>query len=228
MLVKRIDAYAQQFEANLQERSTLPSSFVWESVQHFQQHWDSDAPDLAATYDHCLQNSHTRRLWKGENYRPKEMMLRFFQMDTEFCRRMFKDLLDEGQDIENRVSRFKFGCEELLADYKAQHQSSIDNRHFHEDNRMISLYLFFHNPQEYALFDYPPFEKTLRLLGNTGIPTPFEIGRYFKLLRLLRKFLLRQERLGAIYLSKVPDMVHFQAPPLLMAHDFCQFCNVRF
>ncbi len=227
MLVKRIHTLAAAYKDRLQSRRPLPDDFIWQSVHHFQAHWDGAAPDLAKMYENSLQNSVSRRLWKGTNFAPKEMMLRFMLMEPDFCRRMFADLFDEEQNIENRISRFKFGCDTLLADYKQQQRASIENRHFHEDNRMLSLYLCFRYPLQYAPFDHPAFERCMQQLGNTDIPGPYEIGRYFKLLRILQKFLLKNEKLKSLYLRRAGQDKQFGEAPLMMALDFCRFCQQK-
>ena len=49
-------------------------------------------------------------------------MLRFLEHDRESVRVMFKDLFNENKDIIMRMDRFRFHCDELLADLQQKHK----------------------------------------------------------------------------------------------------------
>src|SRR5690606_6359721 len=105
-------------------------------------------------YDQSLQNSQSRRLWVGENFFPKEMMLKFTGLQKEYVRLAFRDLFNESKDISGRMDRFIFYCDELLGEYKSVNPKSIENRHFHDENyHMISLYLAFEFTENYTFYD---------------------------------------------------------------------------
>ena len=81
------------------------------------------------------------------NFFPKEMMLKFIEMAPDFVRNMFRDLFNENKEVENRISRFQFCCDSLLSEYKSKFPLTIENRHFHLENHMISMYLCFRFPE---------------------------------------------------------------------------------
>ena len=200
-----------------------PFVHEWESVQIFQNHWETDTSDPAAMFDKCLDNSETRRLWQTEQWQPKRMMLEFWRFEPATVRLMFDDLFNETRDIEARIGRFLFGCDSLLRDYKRAHVASIENNHYHDDYRMIALYLAFRYPEAYALYDFPLFQKALARFGARDLPKENDVVRYFKVLRTLMTFL---EKDGGV----VPAMQrhlhlrrHFQGKTLLLAADFCRF-----
>jgi len=153
MQVKKVQEYFQRYKAFLKSKRASQHLYIWESQKIFQENWDLEAIDLAQMYDQSLQNSHTRRLWKKERHAPKEMMLKFANMQPDFVRQMFRDLFYEGISAEGRCARFIFYCDQLLEEYKKQNPHSIDNNHYHEDDYwMISLYLSFRFPDQYCLY----------------------------------------------------------------------------
>jgi hypothetical protein len=193
MNLQKLNEYIVQFSTHCQKHRKDPIQPHWESLGIFQENWDVDAPDFAAMYDRSLQNSQTKRLWKREAWEPKEMMLRFAQMQPEFVRRMFKDLYDESKDISGRVSRFKFGLDAMLEEYKERNPRRIDNNHYHDDTEVICLYLAFRYPEKYCLFDYDAFRKTTELLLVKDPPSPFETDRFFKITKIWAGFLAKDK-----------------------------------
>ena len=224
MEVKKLTYYIDQFKHFLKRDRDFQEIYKWESLFHFQKHWDIDAPDFGKMYDNSLQNNHSRRLWKREVWTPKEMMLKFCETQPDFVRRMFADLFDEAKSGETRISRFKFGCDELLKDYKTDHKTSIENNHYHDDFQMIMLYLTFHFPQKYTLYDYPSFSKTVGLLGITDIPGPFDIERFIKLTKILNTFLQKDDELLELQCKRLEINKLNKEVGSLLTHDFYRVC----
>lgn len=218
-LQSAIAAYKQQ----LAKQRFYDQQYKWEILKHFQDNWDIEAPDLAEMYDRCLQSNHTRRWWKGENFQPKEMMIRFLQASPDFGRRMFRDLFNEEKDIEGRVSRFQFACDVMLEEYKKDHPLTIDNNHFHSDNHMISLYLGLRYPMQHTVIFYSDFYRFLTKIGMRNAPGPFDFERFFKICKTLHTFLLKDEELQALHLSKLKVGTDFIGPSLWMAQDLYAF-----
>lgn len=225
MQLKKIEQYIQHYKNFLKKSREYPEAYKWESLQIFQKNWDIDAPDFGQMYNKSLENSFSRRLWKGDNFDPKTRMLQFIALQPDFVRRMFRDLMDESKEHGTRSSRFLFGCEELLKDYKTLHRSSIENNHYHENNHMISLYLGFLFPQKYALFFYPEFKNFMIKLGSTKVPATFEVDRFYKILRTLNNFLLKDEELLKVHQRKLNPSKHYMESTLLLAQDFYETCG---
>jgi hypothetical protein len=171
-------------------------------------------------YDRSLQNSQTRRLWKRENYEPKEVMLKFVELNREFVRQVFLDLFNEQKEIDGRVDRFIFHCDELLREYKEAHPRSIENSHYHDDNyQMVSLYLAFRYPEQYAPYDFEVFTRFMALLGSRDVPKVNDIGRFFKVMRTVYGFLKKDEALMELHRQRLLPP-HYQGDTLLLAEDF--------
>ncbi len=225
MNVQQLNKYLAHYKGWLKKQKPNSAGYYWESFAHFQQQWDVDAPDFAGMYDSSLQNSQSKRLWKREAWEPKEMMLRFAQMQPEFVRRMFKDLFDEEKDIKGRISRFKFGMDAMLAEYKERHPRRIDNNHYHDDSEMIHLYLAFHFPEKYSLFHYPSFRKLTELLMVKNPPSPFETDRFFKITKIWRTFLGKDEELLEWHRRTLPTEVPTEEITGLVVFDFYRKCG---
>ncbi|MEY3367048.1 MAG: hypothetical protein RI973_203 [Bacteroidota bacterium] len=193
----------------------------WEVPLHFQENWDEEAADFKGMYERCLQNATSRRLWKRENYEPRDMMLKFSALNSEFVRYAFKDLFNESREVEGRADRFVFHCDELLREYKETHPRSVDNSHYHDDDyQMVSLYLSWRYPAQYAPYDFDSFRKLMQLLGARDVPRVNDIDRYFKVMRTLYKFLQKDEKALKIHRQRLKPSLHFTGETLLAAEDF--------
>ncbi|MEL6867914.1 MAG: hypothetical protein AAFP19_26045, partial [Bacteroidota bacterium] len=124
-------------------------------------------------------------------------------------------------------SHVKFCCDELLAEYKKAHKNSIENRHFHEDHQMISLYLGYRYPEQYALFNYPAFRIAMEVFGSKDMPGPYDLERYFKVLRILHKFILKEEELIDLHLKLRDPKLDYRGQSLLLVADFVEFVAGR-
>lgn len=225
MNLQKIQQYISDYKKHLHSTRDFEEGYKWESLQIFQNNWDIEATDFGKMYDASFQNSETRRLWKGDNFFPKEMMLKFIEMTPDFVRNMFRDLFDENKDLENRISRFQFCCDSLLSEYKSKFPLTIENRHFHLENHMISMYLCFRFPEQYSLFEYPAFKQAMINIGVTNVPTPFDIARFFKVARTLSTFLQKDQELINLQKKKLRPQVHFMENTLLLVNDFYIFVS---
>ncbi|MCC6463211.1 MAG: hypothetical protein IT260_22270 [Saprospiraceae bacterium] len=222
MVLSKIQDAIGAYKRWLTQVRQHPFVYKWESLQNFQTHWAPKAPDPAAMYDRALQNSETRRLWQTENWYPKRMMLELWRFDPRTVAAMFDDLFQETRDIEARVGRFLFGCDDLLRDYKRAHPLTVENNHYHGDYRMIALYLAFRYPDQYAPYDFEVFQQALTRLQARDLPQQNDVGRYFKVMRTLLNFLDKDPEVAAAMQRHLHPRRHFQGKTLLLAEDFCR------
>ncbi len=226
MQLKKIQQYLFDYKAFLQTPAASTRLYAWETLRIFQNHWDIEARDFSDMYDRSLDNSQTRRLWKRENYEPKRMMLAFIKMEQEAVRHAFQDLFNEAKDIEGRVDRFVFYCDELLRLYKEQFPLTIENNHYHADQyQMISLYLAFRYPTQYTLYDHETFKVLLQNLSSPDIPKAADFGRFCKVMRTLYHLLLKDAELVALHQNRLDTKRHYSDENLLIVWDFYQFCT---
>jgi len=225
MEVKKLQAKIQEYKSFLKRDRNFKEVYKWEALSHFQEHWDIDAADFGKMYDHSLRSTTTQRLWKRETWRPKELMSLMIALEPDFARRIFRNLFDENQNIETRISMFKFGCEEMLQEFKRQNKTTIENNHYHDDQEMVLLYLTFRFPEAYTFFEYPPFIETLKQMGIQDLPDPYNLERFFKLTKILHTFLKRDEELLEIQRKRLSANRFYKEDSKLIVHDFYTFCG---
>ena len=136
---------------------------------------------------------------------------------------MFRELFNEDRQIGARVDRFVFYCDELLREYKQVNRTSILNNHYHNDNYgMISHYLAFQFPAEYAPYDFVLFQKMMEKIGSRDIPKTNDFARYSKIMRTLMNFLQKEEDLLALHENRLTE-AHYQGKSQLLVEDFVRF-----
>lgn len=221
MLVQQIQQGIQAYTKWLQGLPEHPRAAWWSAQQHFQQHWDDDAADVAVVYDRSLHSNTTRRLWQVDNWQPKRVLHLLAQADGPTVRTLFQHLFNETLPLDVRVSRFLFGCDLLLAEYKTAHPLSIENNHYHDDHRMIALYLAFRYPDQYgAPYDLSVLQAALRQLGAREVPVAHDLPRHAKAVRTLHTFLEKDKNAFAQLTRTVP---HFSQKSLLASADLLWF-----
>lgn len=225
MNLKKLQSAIEDYQRFLEKNPSHDPYWKWESQRIFQDNWNIEAPSFSEMFERSLQNSKTRRLWKRENYAPKEMMLKFINMNEEYSRFIFQDLFNEEKEIEGRADRFIFYCDELLREYKSVKRHSIE-RHYHDENyEMISLYLAFRFPSNYTLYNFEKFKKFMSAIGSLDVPKVNDIGRFFKVMRTIFKFLEKNETVIKIHAGRLDERRHFMGGTLLVAEDFMGFLD---
>ncbi len=198
--------------------------FVWETQQIWQSNFDLGALDLADNFDRSLENSVSRRLWHSEQFFPKKMMLEFLRRDPETLKAMFKDLFDETKLVENRLSRFAFGLDLMLAEWRDDGPARREMSHFHDDHRLASLYLSLQFPAEYAPYEFEILKKTLTKLGAANPPDQVhDPARWFKVARTLGQMLAKKPEIEASVKKWLHPRRHFQGQTILTVDDFARF-----
>jgi hypothetical protein len=220
MVLQKIKEGVALHKRFLQSERRFENAHWWESLAVFQTNWDISARDIAAMYDASLQNSESHRLWFAESHEPKRMMLRLMAMQPHFAEDMFRDLFNENRSVEGRADRFMFHCDELLAAFREANPASVENSHYH-GLEMVSLYLAFHYPEHYALFDFDAFTHTLRYLEAKDVPQVPDFARFVKSSKILFKFLSEDAELQKLHLARLDPKRHYMPPSMLIVSEFC-------
>jgi hypothetical protein len=195
--------------------------YKYAMLDHFRTHWSFDTEDFAGMYSACLENTVTRRWWKRETYRPKEVMLEFIRTQEPYVRQSFRELFNEHKQVENRIDSFRFYCDELLSMYKKSHPRSIENNHYH-DGAMISLYLAAMYPEKYPLYPgHEIFNEALRALHAKPSETE-DLPRYFKVSNTLYSFLQKDPSIQEMITSG-----HRPTGNKMLVHEFIYFLAGR-
>ena len=213
------DQYLEQFPAILMSREELPNLHMWDAQQHFAQIWDIERLDFDVMYAESLHSDISNRLWTGVDYHPKESMITFLRYEKEFIRSMFRDLFNEGKDLQMRISRFIFHCDELGKQMKRKEPKFL---HLYHDEQMVMTYLALHDPQRYTYLDIPSFRSAMEAMKARNIPEYITIESYTKLMRIIQKFISTDPSLANGYRTLFPDPKLYVGGSMLMALDFVQ------
>ena len=223
MNLQKLNEAVSQYKNFLQANPNYNPYWKWESQRVFKENWDIDSRNFYDMFDACLQNSQTRRLWNREHYAPKDMMLKFIRTSEEYVRFAFQDLFNENKEIEGRVDRFVFYCDELLREYREKYPTKKENTHYHNDNyEIISHYLAFRFPDIYTPYHFETFKNLMLLLGSRDVPKVNDTARYFKVMRTIFNFIKKEEGLLAVHQQRLDEEIHFMGETLLIVDDFCK------
>ncbi len=223
MNLQKLQGAIEFFKDFLKSDRRFDHIYMYESQKTWKNEWNIENIDLKSTYDLSIRNSETRRMWVGDNYRPKDMMLRFMSIQKELIRDMFRDLFDETKDVVGRSDRFIFHSDILLEEFKNINRSSIENRHFHDDNyQIISMYLAFEFPEAYAFYQFKDFREFLVRIGSLDIPEINDLNRFFKVMRTVYKFMEKDEELISLHKSRLNPGKHFTGKSLLLSTEMCR------
>jgi hypothetical protein len=224
MQLSKIAGLLEAFSAYLATSDAQDWLFLWETQARFQQRWHPDSPDFGDMYRQALDNSVTRRLWNAEHYFPKKMMEEFIRIDADFVRNMFQDLLSESKQIEGRLGRFVYHCDQLLEVYIDQYKKAPYSSHYHDDQYfMVSLYLSMRYPEIYAPYPHDTFVALLKTVGSTDIPKVQDPIRYFKVAKTLYQMMKKDERLMALHKDRLNPAIHYQGESLMLIYECCQW-----
>lgn len=213
------DQYIEKFPAILMGREELPNLHMWDAQQHFAKKWDIERLDFDVMFGESLHSEISNRLWTGVDYHPKESMVVFLKYEKEFIRSMFRDLFNESKDLQMRISRFIFHCDELVKQIKKNEPKLL---HHYQDEQMVLNYLMLNDPQRYTYLDLNAFRSAMIAMQARNIPEYITIESYTKLMRIIQKFIEQDPSLINGYQTLFPDSKLYIADSMLIALDFIQ------
>lgn len=168
MKVQLIQKYLKDYRLYLQGLDTFDQGYLWQVMDKFNNNWDIEVLDFRQMFDLSFQSDQSLRLWKRENYFPKEMMLKLIDVEKETMRSIFKDLLNEDKDLNLRVNRFIHHIDQMLQIIQRNDRKA--STHFHSDLKFVFVYLAFCFPEKYTLYDGFNFTQFLIKVEARNIP----------------------------------------------------------
>lgn len=192
---------------------------LWETQKCWQTHFDLQAKDLRTAYDQALDSKTNRRHYSRQAYNPKRAMLELLEWEPAFVRTSFEDLFNEERDLEGRIQRFGFYCNELFNQFRdAKPKSRLPSHYHNDDYNMVSLYLACQYPAKYAPYSTELLQQVLTQLGAKEIPLAADFPRYTKLLTTLRRFLEEDEKVMEQYATFLRPQDYAEESALLVWH----------
>ncbi len=223
MNLKKLQDKISQYKTYLESENCHRELYKWESIKYFQEHWNTEADDLHAMYNASLNNLTSRRQWKGRDFFPKEMMLKFIKAEPEYVRLAFRDLFNESKGVDGRVDRFLFYCEELLKIYKEKFPHAKENDHYHT-HKVVMMYLTNRYPENHTLYRFKDFRRFLESVDAKNISSSHDLERYAKVTKTIGTFLNKDEEIISLSNARLEDN-HYQGENRLMIHEFLIVTN---
>jgi len=191
--------------------------YKWQALKNFQDNWNIEAEDFLNMFDRSFNSKRSNNLWANSYWFPKTVMLQFIDYNKEDVRQMFRDLFNEDEMIDKRIERFIFYCDKILEEVSAN-DKSVKN-HFHDGQRMVSLFLAFRFPAKYAIYKYAEFKTFLETVRATNIPGTGEYERFFKVVRTVFNILIKDEELLTKHKALLTKDC-YKGNTLMLAQDF--------
>jgi hypothetical protein len=191
--------------------------YKWEALKNFQDTWDIDADDFKTMYDNSFGSKENSNLWANPHWFPKAVMLHFIDHDKERVRQMFRDLYNEDENIDKRFERFVYHCDRIREEV-FEYDPRMMN-HFHDGQRMVSLYLAFRYPDRYAIYKFTEFKTFMELVRATDIPSTGQYERFFKVVRTLYNLITKDEELVKLHKAVLTGDC-YKGETLMLAQDF--------
>ena len=145
-------------------------------------------------------------------------MLEFIDIDKNFVREMFRDLLNEEKDLMMRIGRFVFACNSLLEELESKDRRF--NTHFHEDYRMISVYLAFAFPEKYTIYDYRRFNGFMKRVESINEHKQADYDKFCTVNKsIFENFIIADEDLLKIHEERLYDDQFFRGKNMLLNYE---------
>lgn len=192
MKVQLIKDQINEYSSYLGDLEILDHFYVWDAQQHFIDNWDIEELDFERMFDLSFQSNLSQRLWKRENYFPKEMMTQLIQLEKETMRSIFNDLFNEAKDLNLRVNRFIHHIDQMLQ--VVQRKDKQASTHFHGDLRFVFVYLSFCYPETYTLYDEINFLKFLEKVEARRIPRNHDPILFRNMMKATKTIMFKNEK----------------------------------
>lgn len=225
MRVGAIQEWIVQFQDHLSQRADLPA--IWEISTHFERNWDPKTENISEMFSRSLHSLQCRSYWKRDRYEPRENMILLMECQADFMRQAFRELFDESIEIGVRIDRFIFYCDQVLIQFRKENPRSVVNNH-NQDYEIIALYLALHQPTLYAPYQFHSFRSICKLFEAMPIPEVDDLPRYFKLIKILKRFLSQNPEISSLYEKKARlSKLNFENPmeTTYPAAEFCAYCS---
>lgn len=161
----------ERYKDLIREDGNEEELFKWRLIREFQEKWDIEAGDFAGM---VKQIDFSNLL----DFRSLTF-IKFLEDYSEDARGLFRELFDEGRDLDDRIERFGSESEKLLR----KHHPDIGA---FQDERTMATYLTFRYPDKYTFYKYSFYANYTNLLR---IKRPKAGQRYSHYLGLVDAFI---------------------------------------
>lgn len=164
-------------EISIEKHVTEEEGYKFQSVQHFQSHFDIEAADIAGNLESSILNNN---LVVGAQFFPLKMLIIFAQTFPEDTRNILRALFDESGDIVARINEAKKAFEVL--NEKRNKQMTKPSANTYIGLRFLSLLLGYRFPEKYNALKPAEWKVFVRFLDpDFFIPQRTPPGEQYKI-----------------------------------------------
>lgn len=226
MKLENIKTAITNFKKFLSSDQAYENNYLYEGIKTFHEHWDLGNEPLAKMYLKATDNQSSKRMWKVQNGHPREVMSAFFHYDRTYTKFIFKDLFNDEIGIESRLDRYVFHSKQLFNELEERFLDGPHNSHY--QTKMVgSIYLAYHSPAHYLIYDWDLFQSFLPLLEVTDPPTHEDPVRYFKVGNVLFKFLMKDPEILTLHKLRLKKTIHYTAPSRMLVLELMSHLTDR-
>ena len=172
----------EKYKAQKRQLGHDDEIYKYLAIQHFQDTWDIEAGDFAAMFKEAIKKN--VNLFYQNSI---SSMNKITKDQAKKSRVLFKNLFDENQDLEKRISNFQKGSEEMIKivkpDWKAQ-----------QDERTISVYLSFRYPDKYYMYKYSYYREICKLLDEKETKSGKKYIHYLSIMKNINENYVQNDK----------------------------------
>lgn len=166
---EHVKQYGLNGDSNQQEL------YKWEIITKYHDKLDADSSDFAQN----ISEMNFLNLWYASNQR--KAMQNFAKCEPEDYRILHQHLYDESQPLQDRISAFMEGCDELW-DTKIKQNFPRQKTGSCCDERLISCFLAVKYPEKYTFYKNDVYQNLCELLGVESKKPGQKLVHFYELL----------------------------------------------
>lgn len=200
---ERIAEWVQLYLAHVRKVSVdthvrVEEGYKFKAVQHFQSHFDLEAPDLAGNLTTAILDNN---LSIGAMWYPRVMLVRYAQQFPNETRELLRNLFDETKDVRGRITAAEADCDHLLVKRNSQAEQKYAQTFI--GLRFLSLLLSYRYPDKHDALKPAEWKVFCRFMNpEFGIPKKTPPGEqyamYCEYIEPLREYLLTRPEIAEI------------------------------
>jgi hypothetical protein len=188
--------------------------YKWRAVKTFQDSWDIEADDFFGMLERSL--SECKNLLVSRDYYPERMLLKNVQVNPEYFRQLFVQLLNEKNSLLDRIVNFRSSAIEH------SRMTFPDFANDYQDHRAILVYLSLRFPNRYYFYKFQMFQKFGALVDYQYAPkigSNDNVLQFINLCNLVRAEILKDNELLKLHKNRIGENEYFDASYNILTQD---------
>jgi hypothetical protein len=213
MNYKKIDYFKEEYKARFDEVH-LREIYKWKAFKCFQDNWDINSSDFTSMLKASLDK--TGNLLSAGNFLPKSMLFQNSEKSPEQVRELFRLLVDEEEDLLNRINEFLSGIKKI----NALNFTGMQSYHQH---LAVMAYLSLIYPERYYLYKFGMFRDFVEKIQYSYEPAKGKdenIGQYLNMCELVRNELVKDQTLLKLHKNRIDEDCYYDKNYNLLTQDF--------